>query len=179
MILHGYVPPIMSIIWLMRATGNDINDLKKSKLISISMESFCDRIPDGQMFCALSHESQVIDNNTGNREKTEGILERNLQFQEQNQARRLGSVLTKGGRLYLNVFIADLIQTGEGGGGRSPTQYKVCTSHLMGLYLRLSTFCQCQRLAIETSWCLTLECILALQNVFWLSLLFSLTFGFW
>ena len=173
MILHGYVPPIMSIIWLMRATGNDINDLKKSKLISISMESFCDRIPDGQMFCALSHESQVIE------KKTDEILERNLQFQEQNQARRLGSVLTKGGRLYLNVFIADLIQTGGGGGGRSPTQYKVCTSHLMGLYLRLSTFCQCQRLAIETSWCLTLECILALQNVFWLSLLFSLTFGFW
>ena len=132
----------------------------KSKSISISMECYCDRIQDGQMFCALSHESQVIE------KKTDGILERNLQFQEQNQVRRLGSVLTKGGRLYLNVFIADLIQTGQGGGGRSPTQYKVCTSHLMGLYLRLSTFCQCQRLAMETSWCLTLECILALSAIY-------------
>ena len=133
---------------------------KKSRSISILMTCFCDRIPDGQMFCALRHKSQVIE------KKTDEILERNLQFQEQNQARRLGSVLTKGGRLYLNVFIADLIQTGEGGGALHNIKSVQCTSHLMGLYLRLSTFCQCQRLAIETSWCLTLECILALSALY-------------
>ena len=130
---------------------------KKSRSISILMTCFCDRIPDGQMFCALRHKSQVIE------KKRMKFWSATSNFRSRiSQKIRIS---TYKGRPPLSQCVHSRPYTNRGR-GRGPTQYKVCTSHLMGLYLRLSTFCQCQRLAIETSWCLTLECILALSALY-------------